>query len=60
LGGLVDIGRPQQFPVGAFTVSFASDLRCRLAARAWLAAWYWMRENPRGCPDLGQVRHHHD
>jgi len=25
LGGLVDIGRPQQLPVGAFIVSFASE-----------------------------------
>jgi hypothetical protein len=26
LGGLIDVGRPQRFPVGAFAVSSTSDV----------------------------------
>ena len=62
LGGLIDIGRPQQLPVGAFAVSSTCGLglRHRLAARARPLTWYRMRENPRGSDHhLRQYRHRH-
>ena len=46
LGGLIDIGRPQQLPVGAFAVSSACCWWQGLAARSRI--WDRMQENPLG------------
>ena len=60
LGGLIDIGRPQQFPVGAFPLSSTCGLLRRPAARGRPLTWYRMRENPRGYHHyLRQNRHRH-
>jgi hypothetical protein len=60
LGGLIDIGRPQQLPVGAFAVSSTCGLWHRPAARARPLTWDRKRENPRGSHHhLRQYRHRH-
>jgi hypothetical protein len=38
LGGLIDVGRPQRFPVGAFAVSSTFDLQLRSIAHTGLRA----------------------
>jgi hypothetical protein len=47
LGGLIDVSRPQRFPVGAFAVSSASDVTQFGCANA-ITGHHVMRENPRG------------
>ena len=56
LGGLIDIGRPQQLPVGAFAVSYACRLWQGPAAQSRI--YGRMQENPRGFRyHMRQYRH---
>jgi hypothetical protein len=51
LGGLIDIGRPQPLPVGAFALSSASDLQHRQTGPARPMNRYRMQGYP--------CAHHH-
>ena len=59
LGGLIDIGRPQPLPVGAFALSSASDLQHRQTGPARPMNRYRMQGHPCAHHHLRQSRQRH-